>query len=290
MAKSFLRIPETVQGSGGVRASLNKRITKNSYNVVGPQTKNNVNVSFYHPQCGTLVVNTGLDQISWGYTLNTANYPTYGGEVVQILSCYIEDLRLQGTLASYEDLEIVYAYFLTFIDNASADGTRDETPMKFHYPERGWSFDIFVKNVPGYRKGRDVVAPQWMIEAHIIDTAGDVEKLSDLIKTEAEIKVATNSQENFGLQGRITAEYLDENPFSDPFTKEGGKFDQFDKVSDTFTKLLPSYLDGDFDALFANVGSKPSFNPQFGPKGFEDANDAPNKALKKAKKNRQGNK
>jgi phenolic acid decarboxylase len=282
MAKSFLRIPETVQGSGGVRASLNKRITKSSYNVVGPKTKNNVSVNFYHPQCGTLVVNTGLDQISWGYTLNTANYPTYGGEVVQILSCYIEDLRLQGTLTNYKDLEIVYAYFLTFIDNASADGTRDETPMKLYYDTRGWEFDIFVKNAPGYRKGRDVVAPQWMIEAHIIDTAGDVEKLSDLIKTEAEIKIATNGEENFGLEGKIR--YIDENPFSDPNTKEGARFDQFDKVVDQYTKLLPSYLNGDFDALFANIGSKPSFVPEIGPKGVEDANQAPNQQLEKARK------
>jgi hypothetical protein len=47
---------------------------------------------------------------------------------------------------------------------------------------------------------------------------------------------------------------------------------------------LPSYLNGDFDALFANIGSKPSFVPEIGPKGVEDANQAPNQQLEKARK------
>lgn len=255
---------------------------KGTSHTVGPRTRNNVRVIFNHPECGYLIVNTGLDQISWGYTLNTANYPTYGGEVVQILSCYIEDLRLQGTLTSYEDLEIVYGYFLTFINNASADGVRNETPMKFYYEERGWEFDIFVKNAPGYRKGRDVVAPEWMIEAHIVDHAADADKLSDLIVSEAAIKVATNSDENFGLEGKIR--YVDDNPFSDPQTKKGKDFSQFDSVVDTYTKLLPSYLDGSFSETFADIGSKPAFNPNFGPKGIATSDEATTQAIEDASK------
>jgi len=275
MATGKLTLPEVVAGSGGKAVASS---TRNLHKEVGPRTPNNVAVRFYHPDCGWLTVNTGIDQISWGYTLNTANFPTYGGEVVQILSCYVDDLRVQGTLTCYEDLEAVYAYFLKFIDNASAQGKRDETPMKFYYPERGWEFDVFIKNAPGYRKGRDVVAPMWMIEGHVIDHAGDADKLSDLIKSEAEIKNATNSDENFGLEGKIR--YIDENPFSDPRTKNGKDFKQFDQVADTYTKLLPSYLSGDFDALWANIGSKPAFNPDFGPKGYEDANEKPTETLR----------
>ncbi len=274
---SFLKIPETVAGTGGraAEASSHNQI----YNV-GRHTPNSVTVTFQHPQCGTLNVRTGIDQISWGYSLNTANYPTYGGEVIQILSCYVEDLRLQGTLANYWELETVYTFFLKFIDNASAQGTRDETPMKFYYHHRGWQFDLFVKNAPGFKKGRDVVAPEWMIEAHMVDTAGNTDDLKDLITTEAAIKLATNSDENFGLQGKI--KFIDENPFSDPWTRSGPNFDQFNKVSDYYTTLLPSYLNGDFDAIFGGVGSKPAFDPSYGIKGNTDTESGTAQALKNA--------
>jgi hypothetical protein len=44
---------------------------------------------------------TGLERVAWGYTLNTANFPTYAGEVVQILSCYVEDLEITGVVQTY---------------------------------------------------------------------------------------------------------------------------------------------------------------------------------------------
>lgn len=282
---SFLKIPETVSGVGGVAAA---KSTHNTTKVVGRRTHNNVAVRFVHPACGTLIVNTGIDKISWGYTLNTANFPTYGGEVIQILSCHIEDMRLQGTLASYPDLDAVYNFFLKFIDNASAEGTRDETPMKFYYDQRGWEFDLFVKNAPGFRKSRDVVAPEWMIEAHVVDTAGHANSLKDLIIEEVGIKAATGDLDaNFGLQGKIR--YIDENPFSDPNTREGNDFKQFDRVADYYTKLLPSYLSGDVDALFGEVGSKPSFDPSWGVKGNTDGGDAATETVQRAERSK-GNK
>ena len=92
--------------------------------------------------------------------------------------------------------------------------------------------------------------------------------LKDLIIQEAELKAAVNSDdpnfsENFGLQGKI--KFVDENPFSDPFTDQGQDFAQRDRalenVSDYYSKLLPSYLNGDFDAIVGDIASKPTWDP-----------------------------
>lgn len=253
-------------------------------------------VIFSHPSSSKpLAVHTGIDQISWGYGMNTANFPTYGGEVVQILSCYIEDLQIQGTLRNYKEMQTVYDFFLRFIDNAGGGNSvdaagqrlRDETPMKFYYPHRNWDFDIFVKEAPGYRRGRDVVAPTWKITAHIVDHAGNANDLASLIRTEAEFKSFSNG-ESFDLEGKMF--WKDENPFSDPTTRAGSKndakFKVFDENIDKFTKLLPSYLNGDFDSLFSGIGSKPAFNSRFGieKKGSSDKDEIPLQVLTAAKR------
>jgi hypothetical protein len=254
-------------------------------------------VSFYHPTVGWLSVQTGMDAISWGYTLNTANFPTYGGEVVQILSCYVEDLTVQGTVRNYTEMEAIYAYFLNYIRGSAADGVRNETPMKFYYPHRGWDFDLIVTDAVQYRKARDLTVPEWKLSAFVVDDAGDVDSLKDLILSEAEIKTAIGFKnvkgepafdENFGLQGVIR--FVDDNPFSDPFTHSGLTFQTTDEealkhLSDYYSSLLPNYLNGDFDSMFGSIGSEPSFNPTQGvAKGVKDNTSTNQQAVKKAAK------
>lgn len=245
-------------------------------------------VIFYHELVGTLVVHTGLDSIQWGYELNTANYPTYGGEVVQILSCYVSDLTVQGTLRNYADMETVYSYFLNYIRGASADGTRNETPMTFEYPHRGWTFKIFVTQAPGYRKARELTTPEWQINAFVVDDANDIQDLKDLITLEAQIKANVGSTDpnfdsNFSLEGKIG--FVDENPFSDPFTDAGTQFsasqdDALKKIGNYYSSLLPSYINGDFDSIFGSIGSQPAFNPKIGAKGTTDPSDQARKEVK----------
>lgn len=244
-------------------------------------------VIFYHPIVGTLTVHTGIDSIQWGYELNTVNFPTYGGEVVQILSCYVDDLNVRGTLRNYIEMEQTYQYFLNYIRGASADGTRNETPMKFTYPHRGWDFDIFVTQAPGYRKARDLTAPEWQINAFVVDQANDVESLKELVIEEASIKANIGSSdpnfdENFSLQGKIY--FTADNPFSDPFTDQGLKFatnqaDALKNISNYYSSLLPSYVNGNFDAIFGSIGSQPAFNPQLGAKGITDPTQANRKQI-----------
>ena len=230
-------------------------------------------IEFYHPNehVGTLQVRTGADSIMWGYGLNVATWPTYGGQVIQILSCYIDDLEISGTLRTYREMEEVYSYFYRYMQIASqgAPGTDrfNQEPMTFRYPHRKWQMEIVPKVAPGFRKGRDVVAPTWKINCHVIDESGDVDEVAELIIKEAELKARTNAtkgefDENFGLVGKIG--FKDENPFSDPNTKFGDDFANergkpSEVLADIYSKFIPAYLGGDFDSITAGLGSTPSF-------------------------------
>ena len=66
-----------------------------------------------------LVVTTGLDEIAWAYALNTATFPTYGGEVVQILSVYIDDMEVEGTVRTYAEAEAIYSFFMKYFTIAT---------------------------------------------------------------------------------------------------------------------------------------------------------------------------
>jgi hypothetical protein len=254
-------------------------------------------VEFSHPEIGTLVVRTGADRIAWGYSLNVMVFPTYAGEVVQILSCFVDNLEVTGTLQTYRDMERLYTYFLQYTQLATqgdpkrgqeaGETSYNEFPMKMHYPHRGWEFEIMPVNVPGFRKGRDVVAPEWRVEAHVADETGDVHELKELIIKEAEIKLSVGStdpdfDQNFGLNGVIR--FTDENPFSDPWTDHGTDFAAdraaaFQGIGDYYSTLLPAYLKGDFDEITGGLGSKPAFstNPNARQHSATDQDEDPSK-------------
>lgn len=232
---------------------------------------------FRHDGAGPLTVWTGLDSISWGYGLNTANFATYAGEVVQILSCYVDDLTIQGTLRTYAELESVYTYFLQYIHLATQSGGFNQLPMTLEIPHREWNFKIMPKEAPGYRLGRDVVAPEWRFTAFVADE-DDAQTLKNLIIQEAELKLATHStdpnfDENFGLEGKIR--FVEENPFSAPFKSKFEKTDfagRTKEIGDWYQKLIPSYMKGDFGSITEGLGSKPSFGSNNPPSETDNQN------------------
>src|SRR5438067_2227212 len=58
-------------------------------------------IVFSHPRLKqNLSIRINPDQITWDYGLNTASFPTYGGEVVQILSVYFGDMTIKGKVSS----------------------------------------------------------------------------------------------------------------------------------------------------------------------------------------------
>lgn len=217
-------------------------------------------IIFSHPDIrNPLVVQTGADKIKWGYGLNHVTYPTYGGEVVQILSCYIDDLTIEGTVGSYADMERIYGWFLTYIQIASQGRGSDinnlssyvEAPVTMKYPSRSWELKVKPKSLPGYRIATDVVAPTWQIQCHVLDADA---KMKRLTMDSAEAGLADFSEMNAGIGFEAS------NQFSDPFpSKDKKELDEatlkaFDEIGDYFSGLIGKYASGDFESL---LGSKP---------------------------------
>lgn len=232
-------------------------------------------VLFSHPNkaVGNLAIDNGVDSAQWGYGLNTATFPTFGGEVVQILSVYIDDLTLVGTLSTYKQMEAIYSYFTSYLQVSSQGrsvtpvGSADTTtgsaynlqPMTFSYPDRGWQFQIYPTAVPGFRYGREVVTPTWQVTCHIIDDSPDLDLIKDGIKALATSSLVNG--ESFNLNGEISPQFG--NPDTDPFeTYTSGiaaQQQQISQYADYYNSLIPAYMQGDFSALTAGVGSTPNF-------------------------------
>lgn len=229
-------------------------------------------ITFQHDQLGSLQIDNGIDDAAWSYNLNTQSFPTYGGEVVQILSIYIDDLTLQGTCSTYRQIEAIYSYFAGYIQIATQGKTAtgnigtsttgvayNLSPVVFSYPERQWSFQIYPKSVPGFHYGQQVVAPTWQLTAFVIDDSPDLNLIKDGLKALAAKQLVDGNQ--FSLLGEISP--TSGNPDTDPFeTYTSGISQQqsvIAKYADYFNSLIPAYMKGDFSALIAGIGSKPSF-------------------------------
>lgn len=232
------------------------------------------NLLFSHPEMDKdLAVQVKPNQIEWSYGLNVANFPTYGGEVIQILSAFIDDMTIAGNVETYRQLEDIYSWFIIYAQVATTgyegSGKFDVRPVQMFYNERGWHFQIYPTGAPGFKYGRDVVAPEWTIKASVVDPA---QAAIDAIMDQAAIEAATNKTGEPALFGKATGEigFTPKNPFSDPEGNEGdlGKKNRekflggenvkqgIEQLADNYNKLLPAYLEGNFEDLTADY-SKP---------------------------------
>jgi hypothetical protein len=237
--------------------------------------------TFYHPDIPSsddgrrpgpyLNIPSGMDEASWSYNLNVATFPTYGGEVVQILSCNIGELTITGTLPSYRAMERVYSFFAYYLQIATQGRSKDptsgrtsynQTPIKFTYPERGWSFDIIPTALKRFKYGNDIVAPSWGITAHIVDHGNDLHSIKEFTESQVLNNFLKSDGEKFDLEGKIG--FLAENPFSGPGTIFGTEFDinetrdAWQKEADRFNEVIEAYLDSDLEALYDTLASHPA--------------------------------
>ena len=225
---------------------------------------------FSHDGLPDLVLDVNPDSILWSYKLNTQNYPTFGGEVVQILSMFIEDMTITGTVSSYRKMEALYKWFVSYMQNATQGKTRayDTTPATFYYPARGWKFLIQPKSAPGFKYGKDVVAPTWSITAAVVESP---ESFQELIKTDVQAQ-AMYGDEGFKPFGTATARigFSEFNPWTTPNTgkayKAGATQENYAELSNAngpFNSFMKSWLPGeDNDAAIEALGavwSKPAF-------------------------------
>ena len=231
------------------------------------------NVTFSHHSMSDLNLYVNPDSIVWSYGLNTQNYPTFGGEVVQILSMFIEDMTITGTVSSYRSMERIYKWFVAYMQNATQGKNQayDTTPITFRYNTRGWKFLIQPKSAPGFRYGKDVVAPTWTVQAAVVESP---ESFEELVKTDAQTQ-AMQSDEGFQPFGTATAQigFSEFNPWTTPNTgksyKKGATKDYYAELSGAngpFNSFMKSWLPGEdsataIEALGANW-SQPAFNSQ----------------------------
>jgi hypothetical protein len=229
-------------------------------------------VVFTHPQIGrSLTVNTGANQIEWGYGLNTQRYPTYGGEVVQILSAYADVLTIQGDLQDYSKMEEVYKWFLEYMQKASQGvlGVRyTEDPVTLSYPERGWILKIQPTALPGFRYATEVVAPSYQIQAYVVEQDNDMAQFT--------LQTVLTDGFDFNLVNAGMG-FDDANPFSDPAAANAqyDPVENLNQIGDFYQNLIPSYLK---DGTDFTVSSTPFSQP---------ANNSSNSGVSKGQKTQQ---
>jgi hypothetical protein len=260
-------------------------------------------VNFSHPTIGSLSIDTGIDAASWAYGLNTQNYPTYGGEVIQILSVYIDDLTLMGTVSTYAQLEAIFQYFVKYMSiatqgtnsNATQNGLSSYNldPVVFTYGERNWSFKLYPLSAPGFTYNLETSAPQWQIQAHVVDDSPDLSIIQDGIKgaaitaiNDGTLQVSStyanefnvtikgsiipNENTSFGLSGNLSPNYSD--PNTDPFQVADATANQIgsdvSSLADYYSSLLGSYTTGGFQSLLTSIGSQPVVTPSTSGQGL----------------------
>lgn len=230
-------------------------------------------LSFEHPELGAgPVLDHGATEITWSYNMNAVTFPTYGGEVIQILSVNIGDLSMTGQFTSYKEMEDFYKWFINYMQVASQGrgghqrpgiSSYNQHPITFHYPHRGWQIEIMPTQLPGFQQGRDVVVPTWRLQAFVMDAQDDVARIEDLIRDNIDLEGLAKEEASFNLTGKIG--FIENNPWSNPFPDDEKTFDPdrtkevWGDIGDYYNKLIPSYLAGDFDTLTSGLYSKPAF-------------------------------
>lgn len=227
-------------------------------------------VRFSHSRLdGELVINTGINDVNWTYGLNTQTFPTYGGEVVQILSAYTDDITITGEVKSYRKMEEIYNWFSTYFQLATViDGspTYNQEPVVLTYPERGWQWDVQPKNLPGFRYGLEVVVPTWGVVCHVVEDDDNVAAMN----LDAAVKGIKKLHPGIG--------YDPTDPFSSPFPDQK-QFDPertrkfFEGSAEYFNEIIKNYAEGDFEDLLGEIGAKPAFLDRSPPKNKGNVNN-----------------
>jgi hypothetical protein len=251
-------------------------------------------LTFSHPIAGSLTIDTGIDTAQWAYGLNTVSYPTYGGEVIQILSVYIDDLTLVGPITTYKQMEAIFRFFVDYMVSATqgTNATPDQgasaynlDPVDFYYSERNWHFKLYPMSLPGFTYSGQMVNPTWTMQAHVVDDSPDLKLITDGIKGAIVSAINTNdlnvastlvNEFNVQVQGSIVPGNMNtsfslsgnldptnQNPNTDPFQtldpnaqKESA---QVTGYADYYSSLISSYFNGDITNLATNIGSSPAF-------------------------------
>lgn len=123
----------------------------------------------------TLSIPTGANEIEWEYDLKTNVTPTYGGEVIQVLGASVGPMKLSGNTISQQQYYAIKEWFKAVMVSLGTGSRRNELPVLFKYPERGWSFYITPIEFGPWQLGNELVATEWFLTAEVVSpTSGDL--------------------------------------------------------------------------------------------------------------------
>lgn len=221
--------------------------------------------------------------VSWDYNLRTQVYNTLGGQVVQILGIDITNLKIQGYFGferfwgveigsrgrhvSGYDGERSYKWqtdpsfknglvqmshwFRDYFNLVTQTGDYDRAQMRFTYPHRGWDWVIRPKEFPKVRFAHDEVAPQWEINADLVEYLQD-----HFIVRQINYKVKEDLNRLQAGVGKFT-EFL---KFSEPATKSRAAVSSSARALGTrYGDYVNSFGKDELEALVARGFSYPAY-------------------------------
>jgi murein DD-endopeptidase MepM/ murein hydrolase activator NlpD len=224
-----------------------------------------INVTFSHPnitdrlgRLRPLVVETGMDGVSWDYNLVTQKQQTYAGEVIQILSANIGQLRIKGTVRDYVELDTIYAWFKEYMFNLRQENVSSmQQPVMVSYPHRGWRWEVYIVDAPGYHLGRQVVAPEWEVICEFFHPED-----RDLISRETRNQFTETLHTNSAVPREILRNYNGIYSSPTPTMGEGVSSGLIDNVTreemasvlgENFQNMIGAWNTGDFGRFAFDV-------------------------------------
>lgn len=208
----------------------------------------NTPLIFTHPKINRkLVINTGMNEIHWNYVINQNVQSTYGGEVTQILSAYVDAMTITGQTTDNDQLKSIYNWFLQYMNLAGLNN-RTEKAIHMQYPERGWDFWLQVTNLSEYTLGLEKIATPWSITAQIM-TDNDLNFLSTYTMSAMTESLFDPTQWEIGFNQ------------NDPRNSPAGNIPGFGaNFANNFQSLLGAWATGDFEHWGFDVLASPETN------------------------------
>ena len=124
---------------------------------------------------------TDPNSVTWEYNLKTNVEETYGGQVIQVLSTNIDNLRITADSGrgGWPYLQYVAEFFR---DMLFAQREGHSEPGVFRYPPRGWELKVFALNFP-FKDSVDDILKEFTLQFKVQEDVSGV-VTSSLIESE----------------------------------------------------------------------------------------------------------
>lgn len=250
-----------VQGSYSSPRSYKADLPNQLQGIGSVPTPADAKVIFSHPLIGKLTIWSGINQIQWAYNLNTFVQQTYGGEVVQILSCNVGPMQIVGStrgmldpaidsnqspntnFTPWNEMDRIVDFFRHYMEIAGTNQVvegRAESAILFQYPLRGWKFYIQPTQLDGFHKSQQVITQAWAITAEVVSD-NDMNILSSNTMSQFTDSITQTSLANIGFDPG--------NPWIDPQAIANSAVDVAN-FSNNFQNLLGAWSSGNFAATW----------------------------------------